>query len=468
MVNLRRILESKNSEYYAKFIHIEKISKRVMPNVRVFFPKYTNHDIIHLQNVEENANKIITEDIVKILNDEEIFCLLSAIWLHDIGMIPIDSEKEDFEKMTEDEREKFRINIREKHNIRSSIYVNRHKTEFNLDNIESKSIGNICKGHRSIDLNELTDIYSKNIIRIGPLAAILRLADECDISKERETSLSKEGIDEDTKEQHYSIHDIVKAIHFNHENHKIIIVGNISQEEDKTTLINSKNKITEELNEVHPFLEKINIELNEVIFQTTISQILLKKRIILCIAKNKDVNELIDEFNTQNDIDDELDNLITTHIINPEFLTLTEDYDKFKEIFKLFSDKNSIREFYFTDYVQNIIPKLYSKIENNFNVDLELNERTPRINILKKSPTSMYFLLFMEELVTTPNFNTSSNQNGALMLDSILLFGLFNDIYHYANEINFDKVEEIIKSLKIFDLEYILMKINGCKELGEN
>lgn len=58
MVKLRGYLKSHSNEYYFKFLHIEKIVKNIMPNVRVFFLNYANHDILHLENVEQLVDKI--------------------------------------------------------------------------------------------------------------------------------------------------------------------------------------------------------------------------------------------------------------------------------------------------------------------------------------------------------------------------------------------------------------------------
>ena len=112
-----------------------------------------------------------------------------------------------------------------------------------------------------------------------------------------------------------------------------------------------------------------------------------------------------------------------------------------------------------------MIPECFFMIENNFNISLKSKERNLRINLLKNSPTALYFLLFMDTIINNPQFNISSNQNGVLMLDSILSFGLFNDIYHYSSEIDFDEIEESFKNFKIFNKDYVLRMFEGCKSL---
>lgn len=467
MVKLREILRSRNTEYYSKFMYIQDNAKKVMPNSRVFFPTFTNHDVAHLESVENIIDRILKEDFIEGLADEEIFCLLSAIWLHDVGMIPINNEKQEFEKKTEVQREEFRTYVRENHHSRSKHYVKEHKEELHLNEFESRAIGNICKGHRSIDLSKLQDISSKNDIRVNALAALLRLADECDISEERESCLSSEGIMDEIIQEHYKIHTIVKSVQFDYASNNILIKAYVSEESDKKLLLKRKTKIYEELSEVKPFLRRLGIYLDDIELKITFSSKLLQKMIILAIVQENDVDELVDEYISQDDVDEELEELIVSHMINNDHFSLTEDMDTFKKIFQLFSDGH-MEEFYFTDYVESMIPKCFLEIENNFNVDLELEDKSLRIKVLKNSPTALHFLLFMDTLVKTPNFNISSNQNGVLMFDSILAFGLFNDMYHYAKKIDFDVIEEVFNEFKFFDKEYVLSRIIGCKVLGED
>lgn len=438
-----------------------------MPNSRVFFPTFTNHDIAHLESVEKIIDSLLEENHTNALSDEEIFCLLSAVWLHDIGMIPINNEKQEFEGKTKQEREEYRTRVRENHHVRSKHYIKEHKEELHLTELESKAIGNICKGHRSVDLNDLNDIPSRTDIRVGPLAALLRLADECDISEDRESSLSNEGIEEDVLQEHYKIHNIVHSVQFNHNSNNILIKAQISEENDIQILSDRRDDIYEELLNVKYFLRKIHIYLDDVELKVTVNSNMIQKRIILSIVQGNDIYELEDEYITSDDIEEELEELIIGNIVIGYPLSLTEDMGHFKKMFELFSGRD-MKKFFFTDYVKRMIPKCFREIENNFNVDLELNDEPLRIKILMNSPTALHFLLFMDEIIKTPNFNISSNQNGVLMFDSILSFGLFNDMYHYADKIDFELIEDVLKEFKFFDEEYVLSRVIGCKLLRDD
>ena len=459
---LRDELKRRSNEYYTKFENIEDLSKKLMPKSRIIFTYYTNHDFAHLKNVEKNADKIV-EKSINLLNDEEIFCLLSAIWLHDIGMIPINTESEDFDDSDKITREKIRNKIRERHNIRSKNFVVEKKQELNLTDLEAKAIGNICEGHRNIDLINLNDIYSEDLIRISSLAAILRLADECDISINRESALSEDGISELTKNEHYRIHRLVTNIVFDSENGIIKPISHIFTDNDKAILRKKQIKIQNELNEVSSFLKKISINFKEVIFEYNVGSDLIKRKVILCVAKGNNALSIVDEYINENDITDELERLTDNKIFDG--LTLTKDFEKFKEIYPIFLDYD-LDEFFTTPYVQDMIERSFIIIENFFNVDWNEDDREYRIKLLKNSPTSLYFLMSIDEIIKNPKFGISANQNGSLMFDSLLSFGIFNDIYHYPDLINFDEIRDALDNLSFFDKEYVLNRIMHCKLLG--
>ena len=307
MVELRKILEKNNNEYFLKFKHIEENVITVASKFRFFFPEYTNHDTVHLINVENNVNQIISEKILENLNDDEIFCLLSAVWLHDIGMIPFDNEINEYKEKDKKERELFVKEVRDKHHIRSQGYVENHKDKLGLNYVESNIIGNICRGHRKIELDSLSDSNLNNTVRVKSLAAILRLADECDITTKRESQLSIDGIDEDTLNTHYHIHNLVQEIKIDYESNNIEISSIIDKDKDEEILNEKHNKITNELIEIKPFLKLVNINLETVSLNITITKDLLEQRIISCIAQNKGVYSLSNEYITIEDIDERLE-----------------------------------------------------------------------------------------------------------------------------------------------------------------
>lgn len=463
MTSLRTLLKSSNTDYYSRFNHIRSEVTSVMSNSRIFFPTYTNHDFKHLTNVEDIIDNMLTEEVKKELSDEEIFCLLSAAWLHDIGMIPVNDEKEEYENMTPDERKEYSKKVRDYHNIRSKNYVENNKEKLNIDDFEADIIGNICKGHREVELGEYKDTYSKTKIRLSSLSAILRLADECDVAYNRESMLSEEGVDDETKEEHYRIHKLVRTPVFDNETIKLVSIA--YNDKDKELLEKKRKKIQDELDEISPYLKKIGVDFNKVELDCRMDKEYVKKRIILSVINDNDPHSNDDEWIDDADINNCLEELMCDKkIIKNEKYELTDDIDLFKEICRMFLNE-WMEEFFFTKYLEKMVNKSLIQVENNFNFIFEKNEREIRKKLLKNSPTSTYILLFIDDLINHPSFNISSNQNGKLIFDSIISLGLFNDIYKYSNKIEFENIYDNFKKLEFHNGNEVKTKINFCKDL---
>lgn len=466
MLTLRDMLKSSNTNYYTRFTYIESLVMAIMSNSRIFFPNYTNHDLKHLKNVEENIDNMLTEDVKKDLSDEEIFCLLSATWLHDIGMIPVNNEKEIYEHKNPHEREEYSDKVRSFHNIRSKCYVENKKEELGLDDFEAGIIGKICKGHRQVDLGEYDDTYSKTKVRLSSLSAILRLADELDVTYKRENILSEEGVDEETKKQHYRIHRLVRKSVFDYENQIISIISIAYIDNDKKTLNNLKKKIQGELDDINPYLKKIGINFDKVNINCTMDKNYIKKMIILSLAYKKDIYSSKDGWINEKDIDNCLEELICDKIIvkKNEKYALTENIDIFKEIYKMFLNE-WMEEFFFTGYVGNMIEKSFNQIKNNFGCNWTKEDCNLRIEMIKNTPTAFYLLLFADEILNNPLFDISANQNGNLMFDSVLLLGLFNDMYHHYDHFEFEIFNENYEKFEIFNKLEIGKSISFCESL---
>jgi len=135
-------------------------------------PYFTFHDHSHNEAVEKMIYKLIPEKKWNDLNEEEWFCLLSAVWLHDLGMI---LNLNDTSKSLDD--------VRKNHHIYSAEYIARNSTPLGLSPFESDFISKLCKYHRKkTNINDLDD---GETVRLKLLAAYLRLADVLHIDQTR-------------------------------------------------------------------------------------------------------------------------------------------------------------------------------------------------------------------------------------------------------------------------------------------
>ena len=160
-----------------------------LEEIELLFPEFPKHNIEHSEKVIENLNKIIYDNLKKDLNEYEIYFLLAAAYLHDIGMALLEEELDDpLIKQLKNSKEKLKKYIRKNHHIRSEEYINKFYKELSITNHhEAAIIGEISKGHRQLQLStyDLDFKYKDYSINKALLACFLRIADELDFTFER-------------------------------------------------------------------------------------------------------------------------------------------------------------------------------------------------------------------------------------------------------------------------------------------
>jgi translation initiation factor 2B subunit (eIF-2B alpha/beta/delta family) len=111
------------------------------------------------------------------LSDLELFRLLSAAWLHEIGMIVglFAEESKLIESKSERSLKQFFKEIRQTHHLRSVQYIEENYKSLCIDKSELADILTICRWHR-INAKLLEGVTSDSKIRIKLLSAFLKLA----------------------------------------------------------------------------------------------------------------------------------------------------------------------------------------------------------------------------------------------------------------------------------------------------
>ncbi len=249
-------MHDKDAELYERVVSIERDAKSVLTYTAGAFPYYTPHDFTHSLNVEENLNWLIPDDVKVGMNEFETFFLIIAAWLHDWGMVCKPGEKPE--------------DVRPFHHLRTEQNFEAMYNLLRLNEHEARIIGRIARGHRVDDLRgSLFErrIYGADVhIDVRFLSAILRLADECDITHNRVPelvyfSLSPIGASEDHFRSHLSIGGIGKFLE-----HKIEFHAVARDPKGSQTLYRIRDKIQREVDQVKGILaeHKIPIELVEV------------------------------------------------------------------------------------------------------------------------------------------------------------------------------------------------------------
>lgn len=250
-------------------IHSEILFKKDVP----FHKFYTLHGIDHCKSIISKLNNLV-EGIDKDsqLTIPEIFHLLSSVYLHDAGMLvpyaddEVKAKEAGLIKGISYAKEDL---IRDEHNFRSGKYIVENRGDLKLDHVESICVKLICQGHRVTDLdsNDYNDKFvNDDCIRIRFLAALLRLADELDVSYYRAPEELMDLLIEDMPEfsqlqwlKHYYTNGV-----------------RISSHE-----INSKKKIVIEIQTQYPNLEKGKKITDELVFKPIQKTLATVDRILL-------------------------------------------------------------------------------------------------------------------------------------------------------------------------------------------
>ncbi len=180
------ILKDEHFKIYLNTV-IETVSNEIWKENLI--THYTKHGIDHSERIAQYLGRLL-EDFPNLLNPQERFVLLAAIFLHDIGNqlpkyagIPI--------KLTYsiEELEKIRKNhhLSSCEAVKDSIKVNaEHPLGLNLCKEYTEFIADLCRYHRKLDLKYLKDTsIAGDPLRLHLLGALLRLGDELDADYRR-------------------------------------------------------------------------------------------------------------------------------------------------------------------------------------------------------------------------------------------------------------------------------------------
>jgi len=196
----------------------------------VHHPDFTLHGMVHAEKVAELVEMLAKEIPSSLsLNGREGFVLVSSVYLHDIGMLfPLDSFMEETVQSNPTLRRQGKFNcckavitdfcqkcgyggyaerffdgleerplpsnmmkgevVRHFHHLFSEFLIRRHGEILGLPRQAVPLVASVSKGHRVVDLTDeeySSTIWSGHTVRKGPLAALLRVADELDYSSER-------------------------------------------------------------------------------------------------------------------------------------------------------------------------------------------------------------------------------------------------------------------------------------------
>lgn len=166
------------------------------------FPEYTDHTTLHSLSVIDFCNQLIGDQIDR-LNADELYVLLSACYFHDAGMGITMKDYEAFlgqidygDYFESHSREDIPAIIRDFHHEFSSLFIQKYAPLFDFPSEEHTwAIRMVSRGHRETDLMNEQEyplamrMPDGNSICLPYLAALIRLADEIDVTAARNSIL---------------------------------------------------------------------------------------------------------------------------------------------------------------------------------------------------------------------------------------------------------------------------------------
>lgn len=193
-------------------------------------PFFTDHTVSHMERVEDTLNRILfgvpPDNGGFVPSPEEATYLLSACWLHDIGMIYGIFEGENANGPDVDWNA-----LRTTHETRSARYLTqRWQQHCSWSSTEKTYLAEICIYHRQkyhfADMEPAAVVVRNgNVIRMRELAALLRLADACHIDESRAPIDLKNLFDSfgmpAVSQDHWGIPRLIHQVEFDHRSKSI-------------------------------------------------------------------------------------------------------------------------------------------------------------------------------------------------------------------------------------------------------
>lgn len=196
--SLEKRLRELDKDLHARFQDTVFAVEKILSNYKLIFPQFTDHTELHSLNVIEFCNKLIGDQINE-LNADEIYVILLGCYFHDTGMGISYKDYEEFSKNIDfkdyfdtHSRDDIPEIIRNFHNEYSGQFIKKYADFFELPSKEHLfAVIQISRGHRKTNLEDENEypkalkVPNGNTICLPYLAALVRLADEIDVTADR-------------------------------------------------------------------------------------------------------------------------------------------------------------------------------------------------------------------------------------------------------------------------------------------
>ena len=200
---MERTLKKLDPELHRRFKDTVFTVQNLLSRYKKIFPEFTDHTELHSLTVIDSCNRLIGEEQINKLNKDEIYILLNACYLHDVGMGMSEKEYEEFkdpateEEYFKDHPDHTRMDfIRYYHHEFSGAFIEKYADLLEFPSPEHTfAIRQVIRGHRKLNLYDDIEfprdymLGNGSIINLAYLSAIIRLADEIDVIATRNPEL---------------------------------------------------------------------------------------------------------------------------------------------------------------------------------------------------------------------------------------------------------------------------------------
>lgn len=217
-------LKKLNPELHTRFTDSVFGLQNILSKYKMFFPEFTDHTELHSLTVINFCKLLIGQQLEK-LNADELYALLMGCYLHDTGMGLTPADYEEFAKninfgdyFTTHSYDPPVI-IRDFHNEFSGQFIKKYAPFFEIPSpVHLRIIVQIARGHRKTNLMDEEEyplalpVPGGNTVCLPYLAALIRLADEIDVTAARNPILmyDLEALTDETQILEHKKH---KAVH---------------------------------------------------------------------------------------------------------------------------------------------------------------------------------------------------------------------------------------------------------------
>lgn len=200
-------------------------SVEVLNNYKAIFPEYTDHSLLHTMNIIEYCNILIGDNLLK-MNAGEIYVMLMAAALHDTGMGISEKDYDEFianpdftDYLSKSPDIPKQEAIRDLHHELSGLFIKKYSVLFEIPDEFVFPIIQASRGHRKTDLFNRRE-FPPNFKALGYsiclpyIASLIRLADELDITAERNINLNQNisSISNDYSLTVWKLHSAIKSV----------------------------------------------------------------------------------------------------------------------------------------------------------------------------------------------------------------------------------------------------------------